>query len=203
MNRKAERGFTLVEMMLAIVIFSLLSLTAMMIFKGVLRNSEITQRKSTQMVQLQRALTLIERDFTHALTRTPAGLAGQTGIPEFMARGAAEGDGGYRVTMIRNYWHNPGARLPRSTLERVEYRFQKGKLDRLSSPALNSPLSAARSVALLSDVLRFQLRFYYQGEWLAAWHASTWLPQAVEITVETGSFGVVRRIVPLSPEEKS
>ncbi|VEA63452.1 PilD-dependent protein pddD [Serratia plymuthica] len=203
MNREAERGFTLVEMMLAIVIFSLLSLTAMMIFKGVLRNSEITQRKSTQMVQLQRVLTVIERDFTHALTRTPAGLAGQPGIPEFVASGTAEGAGDYRVMMIRNYWHNPGARLPRSTLERVEYRFQEGLLERLSSPALNSPAVAARKVTLLSDVLQFQLRFYYQGEWLAAWHASTWLPQAVEITVATRSFGTVRRIVQLSPEEKS
>lgn len=203
MKREGARGFTLVEMMLAIVIFSLLSISALMIFKGVLRNSEITQRKSTQMVQLQRTLTVIERDFTHALTRTPAGLAGQPGIPEFVARGAAEGVGDYRVMMIRNYWHNPGARLPRSTLERVEYRFQKGVLERLSFPTLNSPASAVRSVTLLSDVLQFQLRFYYQGEWLTAWHASTWLPQTIEITVETRSFGVVRRIVQLSPEEKS
>ncbi|CAI1654503.1 type II secretion system minor pseudopilin GspJ [Serratia entomophila] len=203
MNSRPQRGFTLVEMMLAIVIFSLLSLLALMIFQGVLKNSEIVQGKAAQMVQLQRALNAVERDFSHALARVPVNLAAQPGMPEFEARQAADGAGNYRVMLIRHGWQNPGGRLPRSTLERVEYRLEQGWLTRLSYPELNGPASAARRVTLLAGVRRFQLRFYYQGEWLAAWRASTWLPQAVEIAVDTGDLGPVRRIVLLPSEDKS
>lgn len=197
-----QRGFTLIEMMLAIVIFALLSLMALMIFQGVLRNSEIVQGKAAQMVQLQRALNAVERDFSHALARVPVNLAAQPVMPEFEARQAADGTDNYRVMLIREGWQNPGGRLPRSTLERVEYRLEKGRLARLSYPDLDSPASATRRVTLLTDVRRFQLRFYSQGQWLTAWRASTLLPQAVEIGIETRDFGPVKRIVLLSSEDK-
>lgn len=203
MNTVQQRGFTLVEMMVAIVIFALLSLLALMIFQGVLRNSEIVQGKAAQMVQLQRALNVVERDFSHALARVPVNLAAQPGMPEFEARQAADGAGNYRVMLIRNGWQNPGGRLPRSTLERVEYRLEEGRLARLSYPVLSSVASTARRVTLLADVRRFQLRFNFQGQWLTVWRATTLLPQAVEITVETQNFGPVKRIVLLSSEDKS
>ncbi|WP_204312647.1 type II secretion system protein GspJ, partial [Escherichia coli] len=73
---------------------------------------------------------------------------------------AGEEGGDFQLLLIRNGWPNPQARLPRATQERVGYRYRQGRLERLSYPNLSSPQAAARSVLLLSEVTRFQLRFY-------------------------------------------
>nr|WP_269474400.1 type II secretion system minor pseudopilin GspJ [Serratia ureilytica] len=193
-----QRGFTLVEMLLAIALFAMLSLTALTVFRGVLKNDEITQRKSTQLTQLQRALAIVERDLTQAQARVPTGDKRWPAAPEFaVLQTAGEEGGDFQLLLIRNGWPNPQARLPRATQERVAYRYRQGRLERLSYPNLSSPQAAARSVLLLSEVTRFQLRFYRQGEWLTAWRAGGLLPQAVEIVIDTPALGEVRRIVTL------
>nr|WP_301290798.1 type II secretion system minor pseudopilin GspJ [Serratia ureilytica] len=193
-----QRGFTLVEMLLAIALFAMLSLTALTVFRGVLKNDEITQRKSTQLTQLQRALAIVERDLTQAQARAPTGDKRWPAAPEFaVLQTAGEEGGDFQLLLIRNGWPNPQARLPRATQERVGYRYRQGRLERLSYPNLSSPQAAARSVLLLSEVTRFQLRFYRQGEWLTAWRAGGLLPQAVEIAIDTPALGEVRRIVTL------
>ncbi|MCC4105786.1 type II secretion system minor pseudopilin GspJ [Serratia ureilytica] len=198
MTRALQRGFTLVEMLLAIALFAMLSLTALTVFRGVLKNDEITQRKSTQLTQLQRALAIVERDLTHAQARAPTGDKRWPAAPEFaVLQTAGEEGGDFQLLLIRNGWPNPQARLPRATQERVAYRYRQGRLERLSYPNLSSPQAAARSVLLLPEVTRFQLRFYRQGEWLTAWRAGGLLPQAVEIAIDTPALGEVRRIVTL------
>ncbi|WP_440800313.1 type II secretion system minor pseudopilin GspJ [Serratia marcescens] len=198
MKRALQRGFTLVEMLLAIALFAMLSLTALTVFRGVLKNDEITQRKSTQLTQLQRALAIVERDLTQAQARAPTGDKRWPAAPEFaVLQTAGEEGGDFQLLLIRNGWPNPQARLPRATQERVAYRYRQGRLERLSYPNLSSPQAAARSVLLLSEVTRFQLRFYRQGEWLTAWRAGGLLPQAVEIVIDTLALGEVRRIVTL------
>lgn len=198
MKRALQRGFTLVEMLLAIALFAMLSLTALTVFRGVLKNDEITQRKSTQLTQLQRALAIVERDLTQAQARAPTGDKRWPAAPEFaVLQTAGEEGGDFQLLLIRNGWPNPQARLPRATQERVGYRYRQGRLERLSYPNLSSPQAAARSVLLLSEVTRFQLRFYRQGEWLTAWRAGGLLPQAVEIAIDTPVLGEVRRIVTL------
>lgn len=114
-----------------------------------------------------------------------------------MLQTAGEEGGDFQLLLIRNGWPNPQARLPRAAQERVAYRYRQGRLERLSYPNLSSPQAAARSVLLLSEVTRFQLRFYRQGEWLTAWRAGGLLPQAVEIAIDTPALGEVRRIVTL------
>ncbi|EPJ9039073.1 type II secretion system minor pseudopilin GspJ [Serratia ureilytica] len=198
MKRALQRGFTLVEMLLAIALFAMLSLTALTVFRGVLKNDEITQRKSTQLTQLQRALAIVERDLTQAQARAPTGDKRWPAAPEFaVLQTAGEEGGDFQLLLIRNGWPNPQARLPRATQERVAYRYRQGRLERLSYPNLSSPQAVARSVLLLSEVTRFQLRFYRQGEWLTAWRAGGLLPQAVEIVIDTPALGEVRRIVTL------
>ncbi|BEM31705.1 type II secretion system protein GspJ [Serratia marcescens] len=198
MTRALQRGFTLVEMLLAIALFAMLSLTALAVFRGVLKNDEITQRKSTQLTQLQRALAIVERDFAQAQVRAPIGDQRRPAAPEFAVLQTAEGeDADFQLLLIRSGWPNPQARLPRATQERVAYRHRQGRLERLSYPNLSSPQAMARSVLLLPEVTRFRLRFYRQGEWLTAWRAGGLLSQAVEITVETPALGEIRRIIAL------
>ena len=94
MKRALQRGFTLVEMLLAIALFAMLSLTALTVFRGVLKNDEITQRKSTQLTQLQRALAIVERDLTQAQARAPTGDKRWPAAPEFAVLQTAGEEGG-------------------------------------------------------------------------------------------------------------
>lgn len=59
--------------------------------QGRAENDEITQRKSTQLTQLQRALAIVERDFAHAQARAPIGDKRRPAAPEFAVLQTAEG----------------------------------------------------------------------------------------------------------------
>lgn len=122
MKHALQRGFTLVEMLLAIALFAMLSLTALTVFRGVLKNDEITQRKSTQLTQLQRALAIVERDLTQAQARVPTGDKRWPAAPEFaVLQTAGEEGGDFQLLLIRNGWPNPrpDCRAPRRSGWRI------------------------------------------------------------------------------------
>lgn len=122
MKRALQRGFTLVEMLLAIALFAMLSLTALTVFRGVLKNDEITQRKSTQLTQLQRALAIVERDLTQAQARAPTGDKRWPAAPEFaVLQTSGEEGGDFQLLLIRNGWPNPrpDCRAPRRSGWRI------------------------------------------------------------------------------------
>ncbi|HIE3970227.1 TPA: type II secretion system minor pseudopilin GspJ [Serratia marcescens] len=110
MKRGSQCGFTLVEMLLAIALFAMLSLTALAVFRGVLKSDEITRRKSTQLTQLQRALAIVERDFTHAQARAPIGDKRLPAVPEFAVRQTVGEDADIQLLLIRNGWPNVARR---------------------------------------------------------------------------------------------
>ena len=60
-----SKGFTLLEVLVAIAIFAVLSLAAYQVLQGVLRSSEISKEHSESLTELQRAMLIIEQDFTH------------------------------------------------------------------------------------------------------------------------------------------
>ena len=63
-------GFTLLEVLIAIAIFSVVSLASFTIFDTVLRGDENSKIRSERQNELQRAFLLIERDFTQISKRS-------------------------------------------------------------------------------------------------------------------------------------
>ena len=63
------QGFTLLEVLIAISIFALMSLASFQILQGVIRSGEISKRHNDELLQLQRAMLVIEQDFTQIIAR--------------------------------------------------------------------------------------------------------------------------------------
>lgn len=191
--RQRQQGFTLIEMMLAIAIFALLSLMATQILRSILQSNQLIQAKTQDMAQIQLALALIERDIGQARVR-PAADEGRPNLADFITVNNTSDE----IELVHSHWANPGAMLTRSSLERVRYRLRAGQLQRLSFPTPDAPLSQARIVPILLGVEHLQLRFSQAGAWQDRWYASSILPQAIEVTIEQPKYGKLRRVILLN-----
>ncbi len=192
-SKSSQTGFTLLEVLLALVIFAMLSLSAYAVLQGVIRNDEVSRDKITRLSELQRAFATLSRDFTQTIPR-PVRINGETSTVLFQAeRFQLNSDDG-AVMFVRAGWLNPGGELRRSELQRVGYRLRQQTLERLTylyPDAVTGTEPAATS--LLSKVTAFSLRFYRNGEWLTQWNTPTELPAAVEITLTLEDYGTIRR----------
>ena len=119
-----------------------------------------------------------------------------------MANGAA-GAAGDIAELSRDGWRNP-ATLPRSTLQRVQYRLTDRTVIREYWPVLDRPLGMeGRVQELFAGVEKFEWEFLDQaGEWQPVWPpliaeaaAPTDLPVAIRYTLESDDFGVIERLV--------
>ena len=131
-NRTRTKGFTLLELLIAISIFAMLSLAAYQILQGVLRSSEISKRHSDSLARLQRAMLIIEQDFTQIAARRSRSEDQDTDDDSVINAGDllfGSEDQGIEFTRIG--WTNPLNLLPRSELLRVRYRLMDGQLQRL------------------------------------------------------------------------
>ncbi|WP_227734306.1 type II secretion system minor pseudopilin GspJ [Yersinia proxima] len=185
-----QQGFTLIEMMLAIALFSLLSMAGYQLLQAVLRNSELTHQHATRLADIQRAFTLMERDISHARIRpiVPSSLSATN---DFHVSRVGKN---HSLTLIHDNWRNPAAFLPRSSLEKVTWQIQQGKLERLSHHQPDNQQTRPKLSVSLDNINTFKLRFWSQGRWQDGWSNSRTLPEGIEVTLETGDFGNLQRV---------
>lgn len=205
-----NRGFTLLELMLAMAIFAIIAIGSYMMLSSFIKAKERTQEHSVRLAQLQRAMLIIERDFEQVSPRpirdevdelAPAMMGGSNGSVEF----------------TRSGWNNPTG-APRSELQRVRYDFEEGKLWRSSWLVLDrAPDSKPQRIAVLSNIKEFGIRYYPMekpqnapqgappviGEPIESWpppnadeistqhHAD--LPKMVDININFEDFGDIHR----------
>ncbi|AMB87475.1 type II secretion system protein GspJ [Pseudomonas agarici] len=177
MNRSA--GFTLLELVIALAIFSLLSLGCWQLYDGLLRvQSQVSQHQQA-LRNLQRAISVLERDVLQVAVPRGAALLG-------LRQGV--------LSLQRGNWRNP-LDQPRSERQEVSYRLEAGTLWRHS----RSPESATvQRQVLLADVRRLQWRFYdAKLGWRGDWPTTASQPRALEITLSAGRFEQIRRVIPL------
>ncbi|WP_145520413.1 type II secretion system minor pseudopilin GspJ [Yersinia mollaretii] len=209
MNQAKQQGFTLLEMMLAIALFSLLSMAGYQLLQAVLRNSELTQQHATRLAEIQRAFSLMESDLSQARIRPVTPLPSSSGAQpsgsppaggDFQSSRVGKND---NLTLVHDHWRNPAAYLPRSNLERVSWHFQQGELVRLSHHQPDSQPTQPKVSLTLDNIDAFRLRFWSQGHWQARWNDNRTLPEGIEVTLETGDFGQLQRVFFLTvPHEK-
>lgn len=66
---RRQQGFTLLEIMIALTIFAVISTLAWQILDGAMRTTTATDTAATTLNQLQRACNLLERDFSQLQPR--------------------------------------------------------------------------------------------------------------------------------------
>lgn len=194
MNR--ERAFTLVELLIALAIFALLSVFAYRGLAVLLESREALDRDARKWRDLALFVGRFERDVQAALDRPALGPSGTPmgAVTSFLDLGGATGRG---LALTR-----AGAGLYASELsapQRVGYRMLEGRVDRLAWPGVDSgPRDAVSATAVLRDVRSLAFRFLDRGfEWRDDWALpnAPGMPLAVEMTVELASGERIVRIV--------
>jgi general secretion pathway protein J len=195
MNLKSnkQQGFTLLEVLVAISIFSVVSLASFTIFDTVLRGDESSKIRSERQNELQRAFLLMERDFLQIAKRSmrvngevPSKSFLQTSDDSFLADEQA-------IAFVRNGWTNPGLVLPRSDMQNVAYRLVDSTLERLHFNFVDAVVGQEPRIRpLITQVTSLAFEYYDGTKWQKKWSGNT-LPQAIAIEVETEDYGLIRR----------
>ena len=194
-----SRGFTLIEILVAMAIFTLIGLASTGVLTSVINSDQLSSERFEKLEELQRAMLTIERDILQIVPRAlrvngePVAVMLSGG--EDVLDSDADGLG-----FVRTGWHNPQMLLPRSTLQAVGYRIQEQQLQRLYGNYVDNVIGYEPKVKiLLSDIEDFQVSFLTEAEQLEEpeeWketYSSATLPLAISITIVSKTFGEIRR----------
>ncbi|MDH1261650.1 type II secretion system minor pseudopilin GspJ [Pseudomonas sp. GD03944] len=196
-----SRGFTLLELLIAIAIFALLALGTYRMLDSVLRTDSTTRAHEQQLRELVRAMGAFERDLAQVVVRPVRDPFGD-------ARAALLGDeeGGSAIEWTRSGWRNPQG-SPRANLQRVRWQLSGEQWQRRYWSVLDQAQDTQPQVQqALDGVTRVQLRYLdEEGSWLPAWppqgrtedEALEDLPRAVELVLEHRRYGELRRVLRL------
>lgn len=188
-----HEGFTLLELLVALAIFSLIAVMAYGGLETVLNQQAQTEVNAESLAALQKTFLVMQRDIEQVVPRT---IRDEFGDPQAPLIGTS------LFQFTRGGWNNP-ANHPRSTLQRVGYSLQDRQLFRYSWLVLDRAQdSAPVRQPLAEDIESMQVRYLDErGNWQEQWPpiqaadnpANTPLdfPRAVEITLKHARFGTL------------
>lgn len=177
---QGERGFTLVEVLVALLIFGMIAAAGVAMLSFSVRAQGATSAKLDDVGALNRALSVLSADLAQAVNRPTRDERGVR-LPAFT--GEAGGTADPILRAVRGGWSNlDGA--PRPSLQKVAYRVADGALERIAWPMLDgaAPLPPA---ALVDGVADLRLRYRYRGAWSDRWDGADGvpLPDAMELSL--------------------
>ncbi|MBW6529537.1 type II secretion system minor pseudopilin GspJ [Sphingomonas sp. RRHST34] len=178
MSTRRDAGFTLVEVMIALMIFGMIAAAGVALLAFSVRAQGASEVALDDTGALSRLSSILTADLAQAQDRNTRDVNGVL-LPAFSGDAAATP----LLRLVRAGWSNPD-QAPRAELQKVEYRLAGDGLERVAYPALDG--AAALPPALLLDRVRtVQLRFRYRGAWSDTWQGNprAALPQAVELVV--------------------
>jgi len=194
--RQFQNGFTLLELLISMSIFSILSLMAYSGLQEVINTKTHTEVVSKRLVQLQQAFMFIGRDIEQAVARS---VRNGFGEPEAAMQGSTFGR--EILTLTRAGYSNP-LKIKRSNLQRVGYRLEDDKLLRLNWRMLDQDFEqASQSRELLDKVEKIEIRYFDEkAQPLDQWpdpllnNGNDKLPHAVEFKITLEDMGEIRRL---------
>jgi general secretion pathway protein J len=199
------RGFTLVEVLVAVFVFSIVAALAYGGYNQLVRQSEIVDANASRTRAVQQTVQRMAEDFAMLEPRPIREPLGESVEPAVRSGGSSGTD--TLADLTRSGWSNP-AGISRSTLQRVAYRLQDNKLERAYWSALDRTQTAEPTTAVLLDQVRSaSFRFMDQNQsWHEQWpplgysgaDAERLRPVAVEITLDLEDWGKLVRLVEVS-----
>ena len=208
MPKTPTRGFTLLELLVALAVFAIMAIAAYEGLHNVLFTRAAVEAQSQRLAAVQMTVFRLEQDIEQTV---PRGIRDEYGEPQPALFGGALASSD-TLTLTRTGWDNP-LKQPRATLQRVAYRLQEGRLWRLYWPVLDrGGVMEPRETLLLDRVQTFKVRFLGEdGTWQDNWplptnndggetvqHDATTLPRAVEVHLTLEDWGEITRLFPLA-----
>lgn len=186
-GQRAVRGFTLLEILIAMAVFAIMATMAYAGLSAVLDAREGTAKRSESIAQLQQTLYLLSEDLTQAVRRPVRDELGSD-QPAFSG-----GSGEELLTFTRSVpdWSQTSTR---SQLQRVSYRFENGVLYRQVWTILDRTQQSQSRRKKLLDTENIEVRFLGE-DWKGSWSAGGGaLPKAVEVNFSLAGLGNIQRI---------
>ncbi|WP_417687781.1 type II secretion system protein GspJ [Pseudidiomarina sp.] len=181
-----RNGFTLVEVLVAIVVFAIIGLASSAVVNSMMRTNEQSAEVREQLQQLQQAMLMLETDLRQAVSRrTPA-----------------------EEYYVRAGWFNPGNLLARSELQPVRY-FINEEQQLVRQHYTYADMSATTDPTervMLEGVSEFQVKPIIKGAERNRFNAQASqaaqsnedgpmaIPDGVEVTIETERWGTIVRV---------
>ncbi len=185
-------GFTLIEILIALLIFAILSAVAAVGLRSVIHTHQKMKIIDREFEQIQTAATFMRRDFSQIIQRSISSESGAE-LPALVITST------HYLEFTSAGYSNPNAVENRSTLRRVAYEWENGKLVRLTWPVLDRPprVVPERRV-LLNHVTGMTLMYVNdQGQLVNVW-AMAHFPRAIVLALTLSRFGVWEGVFPIS-----
>lgn len=184
---RAARGFTLMEVLVALVLLTMFALVSYRALDSVLQAQQRASAEMERWRELAVAFARVESDLSNAVRRFDARYAAVDG---FHALSGPAGDAQFDLVRL----------LPEDAQQgvlRIGYRCKGESLSRLVWPDAADAASAPREFALLAGLQTCAFRYLdAKGTWLTGWLASGAqpLPRAVELNFVEADGTPIRRV---------
>lgn len=200
MISRRTNGFTLIEVLVAMAVFAVLTLLAYMAIGQTLSNADMLTTRMDRLQAIQRTMRYLGNDLATASPRPVRNELGDTYLPAVMVSAAND----FALAVTHGGWSNP-AGLPRSTQQRTVYKIEDGKLFRVYYQVLDATYANdAISTEILDGVELLEFRLVQDnGQTTNQWPpigaqgtgGAQLRPRAVEIILTLEDEGEIRRII--------
>lgn len=220
-------GFTLLELVVALALFGVLSMLTFTSIQAMLDSRQQTRAEAERLAAVQLAFARLELDIQQA---RPRGIRDEYGNRQPAVAYGSRLDEGLALTRGGRAITVPGRHT--TSLQRLHYRLEDGELFRESWPVLDrGPRLEPFRQRLLDRVEEMEVRFLdRQGQWHRSWPPTDAgrppggvpaagepgegegtdpaavfpvevMPAGIEIWLELEDWGRLRRLIPISRGE--
>ncbi|MGI9247790.1 MAG: type II secretion system minor pseudopilin GspJ [Woeseiaceae bacterium] len=198
-----QNGFTLIEVLVALMVFGVLSMLAYMSLGQTLSNADMLSERMDRLQSVQRTISYLSSELLQTVPRSVRVDLGDDPIPALQSSLVSD----FTLQLTHGGWPN-SAGVPRSTMQRTAYRIEEGELIRyhwnvLDRTVNNTPLTTVMLEEVDSLIFRF---LQASDDWTEQWPPlstqgapNSSLPRAVEIVLTLADEGEISRIVEVSP----
>lgn len=196
------RGFTLIEVLLALMIFATLSVAANQIFRNVINANQQTEEVGDALKTLQRSLVIMDSDFRQMLARQYRNGGDESDGKLLELGDDLLGSEAAGIRFVRGGWINPQQLFPRGEVVKVGYRLQEEKLERIRwMYADDSSATEPAVMPLMEGVTNLTFEVLGEDSWQKNWDSANIMPKAVRVTLETERYGELTRVYLLPGQE--
>ena len=193
LKNSKTKGFTLLEVLIAIAIFSMVSMSSFSIFNTVIKSDESSKIRTDRINELQRGFLLIERDLLQIAKRSIR-LNGEEPQEDFLyTDDNSFSNSESTLAFVRQGWTNPGLLLPRSNMQSVAYQLNEGTFERLHFNFVDAIQGQEPKIRkLITEIEELNFEFFYDKEWQDKIIGKN-LPKAIAVELITKDYGLIRR----------
>jgi general secretion pathway protein J len=191
-RRKSLAGFTLMEVLIALFIFTILSFLLATALRTVINAQAGTENKAQRLRDLQMALLVMSRDIEQAINRPITNSVGQE---EAAFVGTQNG-----FALTHAGFANPFGLAVHSNLQRTGYYWKENHLSRLTWLVLDqAPETKAHERILLMNIMNAHFQYMDEGgrfrdAWPIEEDTAQVLPRAVKIYLSIGEWGEMTQL---------